>query len=679
MNFQVVQLPESYLANTNKVYVSENSEFIKKFININNIIYFAESHGKIEKNQIALNLIQRKQHSLTLMSFQNISTVSKLSELNVVQCLLSIPDNKFFTLDCEEFEMQLKIAQMLNPLTESQQVYFGFNSIPFTITVKTVTLEKNEESVLKFFSTPIPTNCGIITENTRFVFESESKNLKLKNVSSSVGNKLFKHDINFSSLGIGGLDDQFKTLFRSAFASRMVPKAIADKMKLKHRKGVLLYGPPGTGKTLIARQIGKALNCAEPKIVNGPELLDKYVGGSEEKLRALFRDAEIDRDSGVDNIHVIIFDEADALFRKRGSRSSSTGVEDSLVNQILSKVDGVDELNNLLIIAMTNRKDVIDEAIIRSGRLDIHIEIGLPNEKGRQDILNIHTTNIKDRLSSDVDLGLIAKITKNYTGAELQQLVTSATSFSITREIDLNDLKKSQNMNPIITQNDFLNAIEDVPTLFGKIADEIGLLTNQPFIKWNEMLDTNDYLIKEGIKSVKFGNNISYLVTGSTNIGKTKFLAHIIKDLDIACTKMLSPEVLLRTNNIQATLCDMIDACSRAEISVLFVDGFERLIKWSRYGHKYDNDVLQLLMMLLRLPQKPDKKLIIFCTANESEVLRDLDIYDMFDHKFDYPEFIEYENVKKYFPQTIDHINIENYDKNIIPISEIMKIVKHTY
>ena len=99
-------------------------------------------------------------------------------------------------------------------------------------------------------------------------------------------------DWDFSKMGIGGLDDQFNTIFRRAFASRVFPPEIIEQLGCKHVKGVLLYGPPGTGKTLMARQIGQMLNAREPKIVNGPEVLDKYVGESEAKIRALFAEAE---------------------------------------------------------------------------------------------------------------------------------------------------------------------------------------------------------------------------------------------------------------------------------------------------------------------------------------------------------------------------------------------------
>jgi vesicle-fusing ATPase len=237
--------------------------------------------------------------------------------------------------------------------------------------------------------------------------------LKLTGSSSGKGSQLFSKGFNFEALGIGGLNAEFQDIFRRAFASRTVPPELLRKMGQRHVRGMLLYGPPGAcarptsregrcagvrrhaeccwprrlgshsarsrpapppnrrpagcGKTLIARQIGKALHAHPPKIVNGPEILNKYVGQSEENIRNLFADAEKEQaEAGDDSdLHIIIFDEFDAIAKQRGTSGGGTGVNDSIVNQLLSKIDGVDSLNNVLLIGMTNRKDMIDEAIIR--------------------------------------------------------------------------------------------------------------------------------------------------------------------------------------------------------------------------------------------------------------------------------------------------------------------------
>lgn len=142
-------------------------------------------------------------------------------------------------------------------------------------------------------------------------------------------------------MGIGGLDDEFSAIFRRAFASRIFPPHIVEKLGIQHVKGLLLFGPPGTGKTLMARQIGKMLNSSrEPIIVNGPEILNKFVGQSEENIRKLFAAAEQEYKQKGDGseLHIIIFDELDAICKQRGSTGGGTGVGDSVVNQLLSKV-----------------------------------------------------------------------------------------------------------------------------------------------------------------------------------------------------------------------------------------------------------------------------------------------------------------------------------------------------
>ena len=204
--------------------------------------------------------------------------------------------------------------------------------------------------------------------------------------------------------------------------------------------GILLYGPPGTGKTLIARQIGKLLEAREPKIVNGPEVLNRYVGASEEAIRALFKDAEEDYKANGENadLHLIIFDEIDAICKSRGSTRDSTGVQDTIVNQLLSKIDGVNSLNNILVIGMTNRKDLLDEALLRPGRLEVHVEISLPDKNGRVQILQIHTRKMREsgRLDPEINFDELAELTKNFSGAEIEGLVRAAVSYALYTHVD---------------------------------------------------------------------------------------------------------------------------------------------------------------------------------------------------------------------------------------------------
>lgn len=283
-----------------------------------------------------------------------------------------------------------------------------------------------------------PNARGILTPETRINFYKDAKSpIALKGSSRRpAANSVVRPDFKFEDMGIGGLDKEFSDIFRRAFASRIFPPGLAEKLGIQHVRGILLYGPPGTGKTLIARQIGKMLNAREPKVINGPEVLNKFVGQSEENIRKLFADAEKEQKEKGDEsgLHIIIFDELDAVCKQRGSGAGGgTGVGDSVVNQLLSKLDGVEQLNNILLIGMTNRKDMIDEALLRSGRLEVHMEISLPDEPGRKQILNIHTTKMREngKLGPDVDIAELARQTRNFSGAEISGLVKSASSFAL--------------------------------------------------------------------------------------------------------------------------------------------------------------------------------------------------------------------------------------------------------
>ncbi|EPS64806.1 n-ethylmaleimide sensitive fusion protein, partial [Genlisea aurea] len=297
------------------------------------------------------------------------------------------------------------------------------------------------------------------------------------NQREAASSNIFKHkEFNLQSFGVGGLSAQFVEIFRRAFASRVFPPHVASKLGVKHVKGMLLYGPPGTGKTLLARQIGKMLNGKEPKIVNGPEVLSKFVGESEKNVRDLFADAEHDQRTKGDqsDLHIIIFDEIDAICKSRGSNRDGTGVQDNIVNQLLTKIDGVESLNNVLLIGMTNRKDLLDEALLRPGRLELQVEINLPDENGRLQILQIHTNKMKENsfLSPDVNLEELAARTKNFSGAELEGVVKSAVSFALNRQLSMDDLTKPVDEENIkVTMDDFRNAVVEVTPAFGASTD----------------------------------------------------------------------------------------------------------------------------------------------------------------------------------------------------------------
>ena len=301
-------------------------------------------------------------------------------------------------------------------------------------------------------------------------------------------------DGSFERYGVGGLDAEFLTIFRRVFASRMVPPDMVKRLGMRHVKGMLLHGPPGTGKTLVARQLGKLLNAHPPKIVNGPEILQRFVGQSEENMRELFAPAEKEWKGKAEKskLHVIIFDEIDAIMKARGSGGATASVvHDNVVNQLLTKLDGMQSLDNVLVVGITNRRDLLDPAVLRPGRLELQVEVGLPDRKGRTQIFNIHTARMRAEglLATDVDIDTLAEVTGNYSGAEIKGLVGAAQSHALARYLkDSDDVggdapsaspsSDSSELNVNVTMDDFTRAMREVRPAMG--ADEEALASMRP-------------------------------------------------------------------------------------------------------------------------------------------------------------------------------------------------------
>lgn len=360
---------------------------------------------------------------------------------------------------------------------------------------------------------------------------------------------------------------------------------------MKHVRGILLYGPPGTGKTLIARQIGKMLNAREPKIVNGPEILNKYVGESEANMRKLFADAEEEwrRCGSNSGLHMIIFDEIDAICKQRGSQAGSTGVHDTMVNQLLTKLDGVEQLNNILVIGMTNRRDMIDEALLRPGRMEVQLEISLPDETGRLQIFKIHTARMQeyDKLGEDVDLTDLSKRTKNFSGAEIEGLVRAAQSSAMNRlikvgskvEIDPDAVEKLK-----VTKEDFEYALEnDIKPAFGTADDVLQSFLRGGCVFWSreigEILEIGRVLARETADAQSRGF-VKALFTGAPNTGKTYLAAKIAIDSEFPFVKVCTPENMVGFS--ETAKCQIINKmfndAYKSPLSVLIIDNLESLM-----------------------------------------------------------------------------------------------------
>jgi len=264
-------------------------------------------------------------------------------------------------------------------------------------------------------------------------------------------------NLNFVEIGVGGLTSVMKAMIRRTFESRLIPNRLRMELGLSHIKGVLLYGPPGTGKTLIARKVAEILGCREPKLVNGPEVESKWVGEAEKKIRTLFDDAqkEFEEAGQKSQLHVIIFDEIDAIAKQRGGPHAKS--RDGALNQLLCCLDGVKTFDNLIVFGLTNRKDCLDRALLRPGRLEVQLEISAPDAAGRLEILQIHTKQMREskRLSKEVDLKALSGFLHGFTGADIAGLVRSAVSFALN-EADEDKLADLQ-----VNANHFDQAIEE--------------------------------------------------------------------------------------------------------------------------------------------------------------------------------------------------------------------------
>lgn len=516
--------------------------------------------------------------------------------------------------DQDELATQFKKNFENQLLAPGQQLLLDVKNIPLRMSIRTVQLvdlsmEKSETSEPPLTD---PRARGILTRHTQVDFFKDARtDIKLKASNRRpAANSIIQPGFKFEDMGIGGLDTEFSAIFRRAFASRIFPPGLVEKLGIQHVRGILLYGPPGTGKTLIARQIGKMLNAREPKVINGPEVLNKYVGQSEENIRKLFADAEKEyKEKGDESgLHIIIFDELDAVCKQRGSSGGGTGVGDSVVNQLLSKLDGVDQLNNILLIGMTNRMDMIDEALLRAGRLEVHMEISLPDESGRAQILKIHTTKMRknDVLESDVNVEELAKLTKNFSGAELNGLVKAASSFAFSRHIKVGTMAAInpdvENMK--VNRQDFLAALEEVKPLFGASEEELGkrlgggIIHYSPFIK--DILDEGRLFINQ-VRKPDSTPILSVALHGPPGSGKTAIAARMAIDSGFPFVKLVSPEDMVGFSEMQKVqqLDKTFRDAYKSTLSVIVIDNIEMLVDWVPIGPRFSNTVLVALKVLL--------------------------------------------------------------------------------
>ena len=253
---------------------------------------------------------------------------------------------------------------------------------------------------------------------------------------------------------VGGLEGT-KERLRETIQWPLEYPQVFEQMDMQAAKGVLMYGPPGTGKTLLAKAIA---NEAQSNFISikGPELLNKYVGESEKGVREVFEKARSNAPT------VVFFDEIDSIAGERGQRSGDSGVGERVVSQLLTELDGLEELEDVVVIATTNRPDLIDPALLRPGRLDRHVHVPVPDAGAREKIFEVHS---RDKpLADGVDLADLADRTEGYVGADIEAVCREA-SMAASREfinsVDPEEVDDSIE-NVLVTTDHFEEALDEV-------------------------------------------------------------------------------------------------------------------------------------------------------------------------------------------------------------------------
>jgi vesicle-fusing ATPase len=376
------------------------------------------------------------------------------------------------------------------------------------------------------------------------------------------------------------------------------------------------------------------LNGKEPKIVNGPEVLSKYVGEAEENVRKLFAEADAEyKLKGDDSeLHIIIFDEIDAICKTRGSVRDGTGVADTVVNQLLTKIDGVDAINNILLIGMTNRKDMLDEALLRPGRLEVLVEVGLPDEKGRLQILKIHTSKMSTNsfLDRNVDLEKLAELTKNFSGAEIEGLVKASTSHALNRNVDFNDLHKPLDEDNIkVTMEDFMKALDEVKPAFGAATESLNSYRTHGMLNCGETFDHLLQTLRTLVHQVGQSEKtplLTCILEGPAGSGKSSLAATVGLESEFPFVKVISPENMVgyaeQAKSSQIT--KVFEDAYRSPLSIIILDDIERLLEYVAIGPRFSNIVLQTLLVLIKKPPPPGRKLFVVGTTSQGDVIESM-------------------------------------------------------
>jgi len=397
---------------------------------------------------------------------------------------------------------------------------------------------------------------------------------------------------------IGGLDDEVKKV-REMIELPLRHPELFERLGVEAPKGVLLHGPPGTGKTLLAKAVATETS-ANFSSIGGPEIMSKFYGESEERLRQIFQEASENAPS------IIFIDEIDSIAPKRDEVSGET--ERRVVAQLLALMDGLESRGKVVVIGATNRPNALDPALRRPGRFDREIELGIPNVKGRLEILQIHTKGMP--LTEDVELEKLAGLTHGYVGADLAALAKEAAMRSLRRvlpEIDLeSDTIPAEVLNGLeVRMEDFLNAYREMqPSTLREV------LIETPNVHWDDIggLASVKQELQETIEwPLKYGRIYSHmkavppkgiLLYGPPGTGKTLLAKAVATESQANFISVKGPEFLSKwVGESEKAVRETFRKARQAAPCVVFLDEIDSIAPVR--GGSHDSNVTERVVSQL--------------------------------------------------------------------------------